>query len=314
MEVQFKNLQQLLQTFSDEKVCRQYLEDQLWKGTPTCPKCGHQRSYKLNDGKTYKCASKECYKKYTVTVGTVFENTNIKLGTWFAAIYLCTAHKKGISSLQLSRDLGVTQKTAWFLLHRIREMMKEKAPKLLRNVVEVDETYIGGRHKNMHAKKLAKIPKTANGNAIDTKTAVVGICGKEGYVITEVVHFISRKNVEKIINDNLEKNTVVITDSSVIYKRMVKDNNYPHEVVNHKEGEYVRDGFHINRIEGFWSLLKRGIYGIYHQVSPKHLGRYCNEFGYRYNTREITDSERFALSVQNAAGRLTYEKLISSQP
>lgn len=313
MNAKFKNLTQLMQTFSDETVCRKYLEDMLWKGTPTCPKCGCQRSYKLNDGKTYKCASKECHKKYTVTVGTVFENTNIALGTWFAAIYLATAHKKGISSLQLSRDLGVTQKTAWFLLHRIRKMMQERAPKLLANVVEVDETYVGGKYRNKHSKAIAKLPKTANGNPIDIKTPVIGMVDRDGYVKTQVVDFVTKKTLGEVINENIEKSTLIVTDKSPVYANFQNKSDYYHETVDHGKGEYVREGFHVNTLEGFWSILKRGIYGIYHQVSPKHLHRYCDEFSYRYNTRKVPDTERFALSIQNAAGRLTYENLISSK-
>src|SRR5215204_1333758 len=130
--MEFKNLKDLLKTFSSDQICREFLEKQRWKGKPVCPFCGSMDgAYTLNDGKTYKCKEKLCHKKYTVTVGTIFENTKVPLSTWFAAIYLCTAHKKGISSLQLHRDLGITQKTAWFMLHRIREMMREKAPEQL---------------------------------------------------------------------------------------------------------------------------------------------------------------------------------------
>jgi transposase-like protein len=156
-ETQFTNLYDLQQYFSNETVCREYLELFRWKGNPVCPFCYYsERPYKLGDGKTYKCSSKECRKKFTATVGTIFENTKIPLSKWFVAVYLITSHKKGISSLQLHRDLGVTQKTAWFINHRICEMLKDKAPQLLSRFVEVDEIYIGGSEKNKH--KISDYP------------------------------------------------------------------------------------------------------------------------------------------------------------
>jgi transposase-like protein len=146
--MQFKNLKQLFDTFKDEETCKAYLEQQRWNGAPECPFCACTKVYRTNRG--FKCGDKFCAKKFTVTVGTVFESSKISLITWLAAIYLATSSKKGISSLQLSRQLGITQKTAWFVLHRVREMLKADAPTMLRNVVEVDETYVGGKNKNRY--------------------------------------------------------------------------------------------------------------------------------------------------------------------
>jgi len=176
----FKTLVQLLDFFKDEETCKQYLEQQRWSGNPACPFCGVINPYKTNRG--FKCRDKACHKKFTVTVGTIYENSKVGLRTWFAAIYLCTSSKKGISSLQLSRQLGTTQKTAWFVLHRIREMLRAKAPHMLNNTVQVDETYIGGLEKNKHKSKRNK---NAQGRS-DKKAAVFGLLETNGKVVTHV--------------------------------------------------------------------------------------------------------------------------------
>jgi transposase-like protein len=249
--------------------------------------------------RAFKCADKFCAKKFTVTVGTVFENSKISLVTWFAAIYLATSSKKGISSLQLSRQLGITQKTAWFVLHRTREMLRDKAPHLLRNVVEVDETYVGGKNKNRH---VSKRRKGTQGGA--DKTPVLGAVQRHGKVIVRVVKDTKHSSLLPHMVAVVAKGSIMVSDQWYHTRKPLE--GYFQVVINHKEEEYVRGAFHTNTIEGFWSLLKCGIYGIYHQVSPKHLHRYCDEFASRYNTRTIKDHERFIASLKNTEGRLTY--------
>lgn len=301
----FKTLLECLDFFKDEETCRAYLEQQRWGGTPACPFCGVVNPYKTNRG--FKCRNKACHKKFSVTVGTVYENSKIPLHIWFAAIYLGTSSKKGISSLQTSRQLGITQKTAWFLNHRVREMLREKAPQMLTGTVQIDESYVGGKETNKHASKRIKGEK---GRSSDIKTPVIGIVETGGQVVVNVSQFVSKKEVKGLIERHIEKGSTMVTDGYVIYGYLKNSKDFTHVVVDHSKGEYVKGGFHTNGIENFWSLLKRGIIGIFHQVSPWHLQRYCDEFAARYNTRKIKDHERFELAIQGSDGRLKYNTLI----
>lgn len=302
---QFTTLTECLDFFTNEEICIQYLEQQRWAGTPACPFCGVVDPYRTNRG--FKCREKTCGKKFTVKVGTVYENSKIPLRTWFASIYLLTSSKKGISSLQLSRQLGITQKTAWFVLHRVREMLKEKAPQMLGNTVQIDETYVGGLAKNKHKSK--RVNKT-QGRNVDVKTPVFGILETGGNVVVKVEQWVSKKEAKTLIDKHVSANSTMVTDGYVMYAYLGQDEKFHHVVVDHSKGQYVKGGFHTNGIENFWSLLKRGIIGIFHQVSPEHLQRYCDEFAARYNARHIKDHERFEKFVQNSDGRLKYGQLI----
>lgn len=304
--IEFKNLKECLQKFSDEDVCRKYMEEMRWGGSPFCPHCSSSVTpYRLKDGKTFRCASKGCRKNFTVTVGTVFENSKVKLSTWIAAIYLATAHKKGISSIQLSKDLGITQKTAWFVMHRVRLIMGDPEPEPMENIVEIDETYVGGKFANMNRKRRKKYQE----QCIDNKTAVMGFVEREGKGRLTVI---GGNTFKESVRENVGKEAIVITDSHLGYIGLGSEYRQ-HLSVNHSIMQF-RDGLaYTNSVEGFFSCLKRSILGIYHSVSPKHLQRYCNETAYRYNTRKISDKERFQQTISNVEGRLKYNQLINKK-
>jgi hypothetical protein len=301
----FKNLKDLFKKFPDEKTCVEYLIQQRWNGKPECVFCGCTKVYTIEGGKRFKCADKFCNKKFSATVGTIYENSKVGLQTFFAALYLISSSKKGISSLQLSRQLGITQKTAWFVLHRIREMLRDKSePTQFTGTVEIDETYVGGKNSNKHKSKQQKVA------GVEGKIAVMGVLDRERGVRTWVMPNTTIVTMQKIVHDNMVKEAEVITDAHPSYLGLKKQ-GFNHTIVKKQVGSYITDShFHTNNMEGYWSILKRGIYGIYHQVSPKHLQRYCDEFAARYNTRKIADNERFEQSVKNSEGRLKYNDLI----
>ena len=306
------NLKQFMATYSDETVCREHLIKQRWPdGNVTCQYCGHKKCYRIDKGERFKCANNKCYKRFRVTVGTIFEASNVPLSTWFAAQYLIMNHKKGISSCQLARDLGVTQKTAWFMLHRIREQLRANNSPLLSGTVEIDETFVGGIVGNMSKKRRAAL-RTENGGTIQNKTMVVGMLQRGGELrLTAMGRETGSHVLQPLVRNNIDRKANLITDSSLNYEGLSKQ-YLSHEVVNHSNQEYVREdnkSIHTNSIEGAFGLLKRSIIGIYHHVTPKHLGRYCDETAFRYNTRKVTDPQRFDLSLMNIEGRLTYKQL-----
>jgi len=309
---QFKSFAQMLEVLPNDTACREYLENVRWNGSPVCPQCGGINPYQLKQNGEfrgmYKCSTKLCKQRFTVTVGTMFEGSHISLRKWFIAIYIFSTHKKGISSHQLSRDLGVTQKTAWFMLGRIRNSFKTKDISVkLDGVIQCDESFVGGKNKNRHANKKVE---ESQGRSVKDKTPVFGMV-QDGSVHTYVVADTKATTLKPIIHSMVTSGSIVVTDEWLAYKGLAK--NYAHVVVNHKRHEYVNGDFHTNSIEGFWSLLKRGIFGIYHQVSPKHLQTYCHEFAYRYNARKISTSEMFDFSLHNTMNcRLTYKQLIAN--
>lgn len=299
-DMKFKSLIELFDTFKTEEQCREYLIQQRWNGKPVCPHCGYaEKAYKIEGGKRFKCGNKECHKKYSVTVGTFFENSNIPLRTWFAAMYLITAHKKGISSAQLARDLNIHQKSAWFMLHRIRGMVASQAPEMLKEEVQVDETFVGGKDKSRDSSKK----KGYN----DEKAMVFGALETGGNVRTKVLLDVTGSSLKGDVREIVHPGSIMVSDDARGYKAL--NNEFPHVVVNHSAGEYVNGVFHTNGVENFWSLFKRGIIGIYHQVSHKHLQAYADEFAYRYNTRKVNDQERLATGLTHTQGRLKYKDL-----
>lgn len=302
----FKSILEFQNRFNTEEKCREYLELQRWNGTPACPFCGSINVHRFsNNIKVFKCREKQCRKKFSVTVGTIYENTKVPLTKWFLATYVLSVHSKGISSLQLANWLGVTQKTAWFINHRIREMLTDNAPELLTDIVEVDETYIGGKESNKPLRKR----KVKGG--VGNKSMVVGAVQRQGNVKTKVVPQATIENISKTIGEFVEEGSVMITDESNVYNKVKQ--NYKHEKVNHQIKEYVRGIVHTNTIEGYWNILKKQINGIHHFVSPKHLQRYCNESAFRYNNRRLAQDERFAVSIKQCEGRLKYDNLIAKK-
>jgi transposase-like protein len=297
-ETKFNSLLDVVKRFPDEKSCREYISQSRWNGKPVCVHCGHsEKIYSINDGKLYKCA--KCRKQFTVRVGTIFEDSALPIQKWFMAIYLLTAHKKGISSVQLGKDIQVTQKTAWFMLHRIRYAIRTKEfDKPLDGIVEVDETFIGG-----------KTHGQGPGYSQPNKTAVFGMKQRGGDVRAGTVKHANGKNLKPIIRRNVSRDAIIMSDEFGAYKDLNKEFK-DHQIVVHSRKEYVRGIAHTNGIESFWSMLKRGIYGIYHHVSRKHLDKYVDEFEFRCNSLHITDPRRFKLMLDNSIGRLTYNELI----
>lgn len=297
----FKSLLHMIDTLQSEEDCRNYLENMRWNGRPVCPHCGSisESHYKLtNNGHfegLYKC--KDCRCRFTVTVGTMFENSHVPLKKWFYAIYVFLAHKKGISSVQLAKDIDVTQKTAWFMLNRIRYNLKDDDMDF-DDMTQVDETYVGGKTKRHNG---------GQGRSTKQKTPVMGLLS-DGFVHARVIPNASGRILKGIIDELVRKGSTIITDGWCGYNGLHRQ--YTHIIVEHSKGVYVNGGFHTNSIEGFWSQLKRGIIGVYHLVSPKHLQFYCKEFVYRYNTRKISDSERFDKFIVECNNRLRYSMLI----
>lgn len=291
---------------SDLKRCREYYAWLRWGGNPICPHCNAAKPYLLKSGK-YRCSSKTCKMDFSVVKGTIFEKSHIPLATWMGAVYLLSAHKKGISSCQLARDLGCTQKTAWFILHRIRHIMGDPDPEPLTNIVEADETYVGGKFQNMNRGRR----KQWQEKGIDNKVAVMGMLERDGKARLTVI---GKNTFKDVIRENVSPEAILMTDSHLSYQGLSMEYQC-HLTVNHKEMQF-RDGLcYTNTVEGFFSSLKRSIFGIYHSVSPKHLTQYCAETSYRYNTRKMTDKDRFIENMKAANGhRLTYNNLIQKKP
>jgi len=311
--MEFKNLQELIQKLSNEQDCRNYLAKQRWPdGKVVCPYCDHDKCYVIEKGTRYKCGKKECFKKFSVKVGTIFEASNIPLNKWFIAMYLATANKKGISSYQLAKHIGVSQKCSWFMLHRIREIMRPKEPVKLDNIVEIDEIYIGGRVPNMNKQKRKEL---RDSNTVhQTKTMVMGMVerGGELKLISTGTFGVAPPLIHQLIQRNVDTDAVLMTDESCNYIGLKRE-YAGHETVNHGLDEYVRDQvIYTNTIEGAFSHLKRTIIGTYHKITVKHLTRYCEEIAFRYNLRKMKDAERFIWALKKAPGRLRYKELILS--
>ncbi len=301
--------------FEDEAVCRDFLAGLRWPLAVSCVFCGSEKVGHIATRSLWRC--KDCRKQFSVKKGTIFEDSPISLSKWLPAIWLLASNKNGISSLELSRALGVTQKTAWFMLHRIRLAMKDESSEPFTGDVEADETYIGGKVK--HNKKLRAHTRATGEQALgkfagDTKTPVFGIMQRGGPAKAWVVPDTRSKTLLPKLYETIHHGATLHTDSANVYKVTGQEYFYAHQVVNHAI-EYVRGNAHTNSIENFWSVLKRTLGGTYICARPKHLERYLDAQLFRFNERENTDGPRFAKAVKATDGkRLTYRALINKTP
>jgi transposase-like protein len=291
------NLNELALHFHDEDSARELLERLRWPNGVECPHCGSLEVYKLEakpNSKTpvrkgvYKC--KACRKQFTVTVDTIFEDSHIPLHKWLLAFHLICSSKKGMSAHQLHRMLGVSYKSAWFMAHRIRYAMSQSPlAEKLSGTIEADETYIGGK---AHGKR---------GRGAENKIPVFALVQRNGDVRSFKTERVTANKLKNYIREHVDASSTIMTDEFLAYKGLGKEFN--HQTVNHGSGEYVNGEAHTNTAEGYFSLLKRGITGVYHHVSNKHLSLYLNEFNFRYNGRKVTDGERTASAITNVAGK-----------
>lgn len=301
-----QSLQEAILYFSNPENCLNYLVGRRseWANGVTCPACGSDKVSFLKNQLRWQCASHHAKRQFSVKVGTIFEDSPIGLDKWLAAMWMILNCKNGISSCEIHRALGVTQKTAWFMLHRIRLAQQGKHGGKLAGEVEIDETFIGAKSRNMHKDKRARVITGTGGK---DKEIVMGMLERGGNV--RVMHVENRRKSElqRQVREHVEAGAAIFTDELLSYDGLSSD--YKHAVINHAV-EYANENTHTNGMENFWSLLKRGLHGTYVSVEPFHLFRYLDEQAFRFNNRKMTDAERFDIGVREIVGkRLTYAEL-----
>jgi len=312
-----KSLQQAIRYFDDPDVCVDFVASMRWPNGAICAHCGGNKVSYLSTRRIWKCMNRDCHKQFSVKTGSVFEDSPLPLDKWLAAVWLVVNCKNGISSYEIMRDIEVTQKSAWFMLHRIRLALQQgnwdKMGGEDGGPVEVDEAFIGPDLRKMHADKRRKRMTAMNGR---NKTVIMGMLDRDARKVrAKVVPNVQRETLQSEILNSIKDRSTIYTDRAPAYDRLgQEEGGYVHETVNHVE-EYVRGQVHTQGIENFWSLVKRGLKGTYVAVEPFHLDRYLDEQVFRYNNRAtkdnpLTDADRFALAVSQISGkRLTYAEL-----
>lgn len=300
-----KTLQQAVIFYADPENCLRKLVSKRWPNGVICPTCGSAKVAFNPSRRIWQCGSHHPRRQFSVKVGTIFEDSAIGLDKWLVAVWVITNCKNGISSYEVARDLGVTQKTAWFMMHRIRLALQDQSTAKLGGEVEVDETFIGGKARNMH---VAQRQRRITGTGGKDKTAVMGLLERGGQVRTVVVDNRRRHALQAEVKKHVEAGAALYSDELKSYDGLAGE--YAHKVINHAVA-YVDGAVHTNTLENFWSLLKRGIHGTYVSVEPFHLFRYLDEQAFRYNNRkDLDDAGRFDLALSKIVGkRLTFADL-----
>jgi len=303
-------LLQAIRYFADFEHCRRFMMDLRWPdGKVACPQCGSDRVVYLAKARVWKCYGKHPMAKFSLKTGTIFEDSPLGLDKWLAAVWLVVNCKNGISSYEVARDLGVTQKSAWFMGHRIRLALHAGSFDKLSGHVEADETFVGGKARNMH---VAQRKRRITGTGGKDKTAVLGMLERGGKVRTTVIGDRKKRTLQAEVAKHVEAGSALYTDALMSYEGL--EGRYAHQVVDHAV-KYVDGQIHTNGLENFWSLLKRGINGTYVSVEPFHLFRYFDEQAYRYNNRkDASDFDRFRMAASQIVGkRLTWKQVIGLQ-
>jgi transposase-like protein len=303
------SLRQAILYFANFEHCRQFMIELRWPdGKIACSHCGSEKVTWLAKARVWKCYGNHPSPRFSLKTGTIFEDSPIPLEKWLPAVWLLTNCKNGISSYEVHRDLGVTQKTAWFMLHRIRLAMQSKTFNKLGGEVEVDETFIGGKSRNMHKDKRERVITGTGGK---DKEIVFGMVERGGKVVTSHVERRTKKELQATIRDRVEAGSAIFSDELKSYDGLEAD--YQHAVIDHAV-EYANGNVHTNTMENFWSLLKRGLHGTYISVEPFHLFRYLDEQAFRYNNRSLTDAERFCEVMKQVVDRrVTYRQLTGKE-